>query len=469
MSEDRIRRPQSPKEIDVFNRHSNLNKLKIIAIGIIIAVVSITVLYFFTKSLLTYTVTYHTDGGTVYGEELEASQYRFLQKTKEPKNLKKEGYYIAGYYTDAKLTNEYKFGKSIWRSINIYVDWQPGYAVQLFFAEGEDDTERPEGQKTGINQARLKMYHEQYVKPGTEYSMPLVYNDVELKGGLHQGEQLLWYLDEDCSGDPFSEKTFNMDSNIQIYGKWFDTSADRFATDEEGTLLRYLGNCKNIILPSKVNKIKNVEPGEFVSGLFDDTRVADGSNYSAFDRVHRELEIVYINPECMELGSCAFKGCESLVKIKFLGNNVQKFGKNSFEGCSSLRSIDIPSSVKTIENRVFLDLNALKYITGGSGVETIGELAFAGVASNELRFDAVSYIGKEAFKSCYSLDSLILGGTNIVQTNVTVPSGAVNDNVLYTSTSAHIYVDNSLVDIYKTTTPWSAYAARIHSIDELTN
>jgi len=112
MSEDRIRRPQSPKEIDVFNRHSNLNKLKIIAIGIIIAVVSITVLYFFTKSLLTYTVTYHTDGGTVYGEELEASQYRFLQKTKEPKNLKKEGYYIAGYYTDAKLTNEYKFGKS---------------------------------------------------------------------------------------------------------------------------------------------------------------------------------------------------------------------------------------------------------------------------------------------------------------------------------------------------------------------
>ena len=82
--------PQTPKEIDVFNRHSRYNKFKVLIIAISIAVVAMSSLYFFTKSLLTYTVTYYTDGGTVYGEELPSDDYKFLQKTKEPKNLKKK-------------------------------------------------------------------------------------------------------------------------------------------------------------------------------------------------------------------------------------------------------------------------------------------------------------------------------------------------------------------------------------------
>ena len=49
-----------PKEIDVFNRHERFSKLKVIGISLLIAVVIITALYFFAKTLFTYTVDYES-------------------------------------------------------------------------------------------------------------------------------------------------------------------------------------------------------------------------------------------------------------------------------------------------------------------------------------------------------------------------------------------------------------------------
>ena len=144
----------NPKEIDVFNRHDRFSKLKVIGISILIAIVSITALYFFVKSLLTYTVEYNLNGGYVYGSTLEPQKLKFLQKVEEPKNVKKRGYYIEYWSKDEDMGSKFRFGTPIWNSMTLHVKWAEGVAVRLHFAEGEENDDLP--------LEDLRGYYEQY-------------------------------------------------------------------------------------------------------------------------------------------------------------------------------------------------------------------------------------------------------------------------------------------------------------------
>lgn len=454
--------PTEPKEIDVFNRYSNRNKLKVILITSIVAIVAFMFIYIFAKSMLTYTLTYIADGGTCYGQEVKPQEYMFLDKTKLPEGLKKEGYYIAGVYKDPEFKNEYVFGKPIWRSRKLYIDWQPGYAVQLFFAEGEDDNDRSEGNKTGINEKYLKTYYEQYVKPNTEYEVPLVFNDIEKN--KHYGEQLIWFYNENgydnpelSSDDPFETRTFTINSNIKIYGKWFDTNEENYYITEDGTFLRYLGNCYNLKLPSTVKRFKNISnPTQFVSGYWDTSRVYDGTNYSVFDKVMNDLQSVYVNAECEEINSCAFRGCSKLSNVIFAGNNVAKIDQYAFVDCPNLESVVLPSSVTRLETRCFYN-SGIRYLTGTENIEYVGDIAFMNSKLVEINLPKVTFIGSSAFAGCYKLQKLVLGGSSVVSTNVTDDS----QNVLFWSDYVTIYVPDALIDAYKNTYPWNAYASKI--------
>jgi len=454
-------KPNNPKEIDVFNRYDRFSKLKVILISLAIALVMIVVVFFLVKAFSEYTITYVTFGGTVYGEELQPDTYKFLQRTVEPENLKKEGYYIAGYYKNAKMTQKFTFGKRVWNSATVYVDWQPGYAVQLFFVEGEDDNDRKPAEKTGIDLNYLKMYHEQYVKPGTTYELPLVYNEIE--GNKHKGEQLLWYDNPDAIGDPIDTATFEMTDNHPLYGVWYDTSPSKFNVSEDGTLIRYLGNCYNIQLPQSVKRLKSIVPSQFISGLWDTTTVADGSNYSVFDKVVTDLKRIYINPECEEINSCAFRGCVELEKVVFLGNKITSIGEWAFAQCESLDTIQLPSSVTTLEKRAFHSAG-IKTITGIENVTTINEGAFLDcVGLVELDLPKVTVAKQLAFAGCGSLRNLYLRHTAVVETNVT----ARENNVLYGSIQdTTIYVPAELLSQYHSTFPWEVYSSKIVAITE---
>lgn len=97
------------------------------------------------------------------------------------------------------------------------------------------------------------------------------------------------------------------------------------------------------------------------------------------------------------IGEGAFNGCTRLVNVT-LGNGVTSIGRNAFLKCTELTSMDIGSSVKTIEsyafsgcsslsevkisaaqigNQAFRSANALKKVTLGGGVEAIPEGAFS--------------------------------------------------------------------------------------------
>ena len=442
----------SARESNVFNHYSGRNKLRVTLISAGIAIVAFLLVYFFAKSMITYTLAYVTYGGTSYGNDVQTQEYNFLDKTVMPEGLQKEGYYIAGFYTDKDFKHEFKFGRSIWRSRTIYIDWQPGYAVQLFFVDGEDTVDRPEANKTGINENYLKIYHEHYVKPGSSYDMPLVFNDIE--GNQHEGEQLLWYDNVEGTGDPFETKTFVVDKNIQIYGKWFDTQENKFDITADGTLMRYLGECFNVKLPSTVRRFKNIaDPSQFKEEYWDTSRVYDGTNYSVFDKVLFELESVYVNAECEEINSCAFRSCENLKTVAFAGNKITTIGQYAFADCVSLERMILPISVTTIGTRAFYR-SGIKYLSGTDNITRVEDIAFMNSQLVEIDLTKATFIGSSAFAGCYKLKTVILGGSAVVRSNVAV----ADQNIFTWSTYVTIYVPDALVNEYKSTYPWSVYS-----------
>jgi hypothetical protein len=443
------------RESNVFNHYTGRNKFKVILISAGIAIVAFLLVYFFAKSMITYTLSYVTYGGTSYGNDVETQEYHFLDRTVVPEGLQKEGYYIAGFYSDKDFKNEFKFGRSIWRSKTIYIDWQPGFAVQLHFADGEDTIDRPDADKTGITEKYLKTYHEHYVAPGSIYDLPLVFNDIN--GNQHYGEQLLWYDNPECTGDPFETKTFLLNDNTKIYGKWFDTQENKFDITEDGTLMRYLGNCFNIKLPSTVKRFKTIaDPSQFKAEYWDTSRVYDGTNYSVFDKVLFELESVYVNAECEEINSCAFRNCTNLKTVSFAGDKITTIGQYAFVDCEKLESMKLPTSVTKIDTRAFYRCG-IKHLTGLDNVSYVADIAFMNSNIIEIDLTKATYIGSSAFAACYKLKSVTLGGSAVVRSNVYDDS----QNIFFSTDTMKIYVPNSLVNAYKTTHPWSVYADKI--------
>ena len=62
-----------------------------------------------------------------------------------------------------------------------------------------------------------------------------------------------------------------------------------------------------------------------------------------------------------------------------LNDGLEEIGKQEFQGCM-LVCIDIPSSVRAIENRAFYNCSGLMTATLNNGLEEIGEKAFRGCA-----------------------------------------------------------------------------------------
>ena len=444
----------SAREVDVFNRYSRHNKTKVVGISIIIAIVAIVAVYFFAKSTLTYTIKFVANGGTVFGEALkEEYEYKFLQRTELPEGLKRPGYYIDGFYTDEEMTKEFKFGKRIWNSATIYIDWRPGYAVLLSFVEGEDDDDRVAENKTGINEQYLKTYYEQYVNIGSTYTVPDIYNDIE--GSKHYGEKLLWYYDIEGKGEPIDTNTFEVNEDIQIYGKWFDDQESNFEVDENGVLQRYLGNCVNLILPNKIKEIKNIT-GTFQSGDDKDDPIADRTNTSVFYRVIEDLKIVYVNKDMQKLGRYAFKQCEELEIVKFLGNNITTIPEACFEGCRMLEQIELPTSIEHIGADAFNTCAELTNITGLNNVKTLEAGAFVNCYDlKRLELNNLQTVGGGAFAMCMALEELCFGSERVA-----ISGGVTSDGVFEgASSNFEILIPDSqvLMNYYQTEPKWNGH------------
>jgi hypothetical protein len=192
----------------------------------------------------------------------------------------------------------------------------------------------------------------------------------------------------------YTEETYAIPSTVTYNGKTYKVTAlgsDAFSC---------CYNLKNVTIPSSVTTIG--------AGAF--------QSCSALTSIELPSGVTSI-------GSSAFNGCEGLTAIT-IPSGVTTIEDDTFNFCSSLKTITIPENVTSIGEMAFAYCDALKYLTISDSVKTIGDFAFeycssligvsttefTGVSQNVLIIpNSVTSIGQCAFMDCTSLEHLWLG------------------------------------------------------------
>ena len=124
------------------------------------------------------------------------------------------------------------------------------------------------------------------------------------------------------------------------------------------------------------------------------------------------------------VGTDAFDGCTALSRIKvpdigtWLRNGFQnassnplRFAEHLYVGGHELIDVVIPDSIDRVPNYAFYNFTAMKSITFGQKLTSIGQSAISmckGLKSVVIP-DAVTTIGEKAFSTCIALESLTIG------------------------------------------------------------
>lgn len=208
-----------------------------------------------------------------------------------------------------------------------------------------------------------------------------------------------------------------------------------FEIDENGTLTRYGGFDKNVVIPVGVKTIgveafHNYANLESVS-IPDSVTCIDGFVYGAFQGC-TGLKSIELPNSITNLGNWVFEGCTSLTDVT-LPNNLEGCGINVFANCTSLKSIVLPNSLKGIGHgmfsgcsnlvsihlpdnmgelpgAMFADCDSIKDLNFLAGITTIGGSAFSNCDNlkNIIIPNSVTAVGSDSFGNCRNLESVTI-------------------------------------------------------------
>ena len=104
---------------------------------------------------------------------------------------------------------------------------------------------------------------------------------------------------------------------------------------------------------------------------------------------------------------------QSEIKSIIIPSYIKSIRRDAFAGCTGLTSVTIPDSVTSIGEAAFCDCSSLTSITIPNSVTSIGQSAFAGCTElkNIIIPNSVTSIGTWAFGHCSSLTSIKYTGT----------------------------------------------------------
>ena len=156
-----------------------------------------------------------------------------------------------------------------------------------------------------------------------------------------------------------------------------------FVIDEYGTLTRYAGFAKNVVIPDGVKAI---------SGAF--------SGY-------RDLESVSIPSSVTSIGDYSFNGCTSLKSVS-IPDSVTSILWYAFSGCTALSNVSLPSTLKTLGYHAFYNCTSLKSIEIPDSVTRIDSYVFKGCTSlTSIKLPkSMTELSGGLFADCDSLDNL---------------------------------------------------------------
>lgn len=163
--------------------------------------------------------------------------------------------------------------------------------------------------------------------------------------------------------------------------------------DGTEAIYNYSDEVKSLIIPpsvkfiSKLHGKSGLEEVHFSEGL---EKIGIRAFYEA------PLRSIILPSTVKSIGLGAFGGCKCLREVT-LPNGLELIDCMAFM-LSAVESINIPSSVKSIKAYAFLGCSKLGEISLSEGLEKIGDEAFRGVALNEVTIPStVKTIGKDAF------------------------------------------------------------------------
>ena len=191
--------------------------------------------------------------------------------------------------------------------------------------------------------------------------------------------------------------------------------------------------CKTVHV-SLPNTVKTIEDEAFkdVTDLrsieLGDSIVSIGA--SAFENCWL-LDNITIPGTVTSLGKRAFATCWHLSYLDLSGTSISKIEPQTFSACPNLETVDLPSSVTTIEKDAF-GAARIKYITLPEGVTTIDE-AFSDCDS--LKWitlpESLTTIDGAAFWNCVKLDSLFIPrGVNTIAQCITAACSGLKSLVI---------------------------------------
>lgn len=151
---------------------------------------------------------------------------------------------------------------------------------------------------------------------------------------------------------------FNVTSRAETYDDF-----EYYVSDDEVTIEKYIGNGRNVTIPSEINGI----PVRYIGG-------------NAFKGCTC-LESVDICKSVKDIGPEAFYDCSNLNFITFDSDSqLNLISYHAFHNCSSLTEISIPNSVKNIGFNAFIDCVNLKTINLPINLEYIDAGIFTNTA-----------------------------------------------------------------------------------------
>lgn len=184
--------------------------------------------------------------------------------------------------------------------------------------------------------------------------------------------------------------------------------------------------------------------------------------YGAFQSCQK-LELPELPSGIVTIEQNGFTTC-SKCTVKNFPITLTTIGNQAFQGCYGLTEVIFNSDV-TFGTQVFYNsINIEKAYFGGK--TTLGNNTFYGVSAlKEVEFANSNpvTIPAQTFYNCTRLVTLILRSTTLSPLSAT---SAFTNTPIVTGLG-YVYVDDSLIDSYKTATNWSTYANKIKGISEL--
>ncbi len=126
-----------------------------------------------------------------------------------------------------------------------------------------------------------------------------------------------------------------------------------------------------------------------------------------------EIRSIVIPSSVRTIGEKAFAGCRSLESVE-MTYGVERIGEYCFQDCTSLREIEIPSSVGVLPAGLFRGCMSLRSVSLPSSISVIPEFFFCDCISLEdIEYNStIRVVGQHAFSNCASLRSFDFYGVH---------------------------------------------------------